>query len=123
MDEGHLVAAVRYVSLNPVLARLVARAEDWPWSSVRAHLAGENDALVNVTSVLARIADFAGLLEETGEAGFAIRNAEGTGRTPGNHDFIAGLERPLARRAPGPKPQKYGACTSVPHAIIAASVV
>ena len=38
MDEDHLIAAVRYVSLNPVRARLVARAEDWPWSSVRASL-------------------------------------------------------------------------------------
>jgi len=29
---------MRYVSLNPVRARLVDRAEDWAWSSVRAHL-------------------------------------------------------------------------------------
>jgi putative transposase len=29
MDEAHLMAAVCYVSLNPVRARLVARAEDW----------------------------------------------------------------------------------------------
>jgi putative transposase len=36
MDEAHLVAAVRYVSLNPVRARLVARARDWRWSSVVA---------------------------------------------------------------------------------------
>ena len=43
MDEAHLVSALRYVSLNPVRARLVARAEDWRWSSVRAHLAGKND--------------------------------------------------------------------------------
>jgi putative transposase len=32
MDEAHLMAAVRYVGLNPVRARLVAKAEDWPWS-------------------------------------------------------------------------------------------
>jgi putative transposase len=38
MDETHLFHAMRYVSLNPVRARLVKRAEDWPWSSVRAHL-------------------------------------------------------------------------------------
>lgn len=35
MDEAHLVAALRYVALNPVRARLVARAQDWPWSSTR----------------------------------------------------------------------------------------
>ncbi len=34
------MAAARYVTLNPVRAGLVVRAEDWPWSSVGAHLAG-----------------------------------------------------------------------------------
>jgi REP element-mobilizing transposase RayT len=29
MDEEHLAAALRYVSLNPVRARLVACAQDW----------------------------------------------------------------------------------------------
>lgn len=36
MDEGHLVAALRYVALNPVRARLVAHATDWPWARTRA---------------------------------------------------------------------------------------
>ena len=36
MDEAHLLAAIRYVALNPVRARLVARATDWRWSSVHA---------------------------------------------------------------------------------------
>ena len=36
MDEEHLMAAARYVAINPVRARLVRRAEDWPWSSARA---------------------------------------------------------------------------------------
>jgi putative transposase len=34
MDEALFMSAVCYVSLNPVRAGLVARAEDWPWSSV-----------------------------------------------------------------------------------------
>ena len=48
MDEPHLLAATRYIALNPVTAGLVSRAEDWPWSSARAHLAGENDELATV---------------------------------------------------------------------------
>lgn len=44
LDEAHLLAAVRYVALNPVRARLVERPEDWAWSSARAHLAGCDDA-------------------------------------------------------------------------------
>ena len=43
MDEEHLAAALRYVSLNPVRARLVERAQDWRWSSTRAHLRGKDD--------------------------------------------------------------------------------
>jgi REP-associated tyrosine transposase len=38
MDEEHFLAALAYVPLNPVRARLVARAGDWRWSSTRAHL-------------------------------------------------------------------------------------
>jgi putative transposase len=38
MDEAHLAAALRYVALNPVRARLVGRAQDWRWSSATAHL-------------------------------------------------------------------------------------
>ena len=40
MDEPSLLAAACYVELNPVRAKLVARAEDWPWSGARAHLSG-----------------------------------------------------------------------------------
>jgi putative transposase len=109
MDEGHLLAAVRYVSLNPVRARLVARAQDWPWSSVRAHLAGADDELVVVRPVLERAPGFAELLSDPDEAGYAaLRVAEGSGRPVGNAEFIADLERllgrPIARRAPGRKP-------------------
>jgi putative transposase len=105
-------ACVRYVSLNPVRARLVARAEDWAWSSVRAHLARRDDGLVRVAPVLSRIDDFAALLAPRGAdaQSFArIREAEGHGRPLANADFIAGLERilgrPIARRAPGRKPK------------------
>ncbi|MBI3675613.1 MAG: transposase [Proteobacteria bacterium] len=111
MDEMHFVAAARYVSLNPVRARLVARAEDWPWSSVRAHLAGKDDGLVSVRPVLDRVRDFAAFLapQNADEDSFtAIRNAEGTGRPLGTKEFVEGLERVLgrkiARRAPGRKP-------------------
>jgi putative transposase len=52
LDDAHLVAAARYVALNPVRARLVACAEDWAWSSARAHLAGRDDALVRVAPLL-----------------------------------------------------------------------
>jgi len=115
MDEAHLMAAVRYVRLNPVRARLAARpearAEDWRWSSVRAHLAGRDDELVSVGPVLHREPGFAGLPATPRAGGFdALRRAEGSGRPVGTADFITDLERVLgrriARRAPGRKPAK-----------------
>jgi len=54
MGEPHLAHAMRYGSLNPVRARVVARAEDWRWSSVGAHVAGIDDDLVTVASALQR---------------------------------------------------------------------
>jgi putative transposase len=62
MDETHLGHAMRYVSLNPVRAKLVERAEDWPWSGVRAHLAGKDDDLVKVAPALERYGNFGAFL-------------------------------------------------------------
>jgi putative transposase len=108
MDESHFRAAVSYVSLNPVRARLVFRAEEWAWSSVRAHLAGEDDSLVSVRPVLDRWPNFRDLLlQDYDEAFTSLRNAEGIGRPLGTADFVTELERrlgrPIARRAPGRK--------------------
>jgi putative transposase len=52
MDEPHLLAAARYIALNPVVAGLVSRAEDWPWSSTRAQLAGEDNELATSGAVV-----------------------------------------------------------------------
>jgi len=119
MDEAHLMAAVRYVALNPVRARLVARAEDWPWSSVRAHLSGADDVLVTVRPVLDRVGRFADVLGDWNEDDVriaALRASETTGRPLGDPHFIGDLERQtgrkLARRRPGPPPRDGGGATS-----------
>jgi putative transposase len=51
MDEAHLAAALRYVCLNPVRARLVERARDWRWSSVRAHVSGRDDGITAIAPI------------------------------------------------------------------------
>jgi putative transposase len=104
MDESHLRSAISYVSLNPVRARLVSRAEEWAWSSVRAHLAGEDDSLVSVRPVLDHWPAFRDLLLEDCEEKFiSLREAEGIGLPLGTADFVTELERrlgrPIARRA------------------------
>ena len=42
MDESNLLKAAAYVELNPVKANMVKKAEDYRWSSVHAHLKGED---------------------------------------------------------------------------------
>ncbi|HXZ01173.1 MAG TPA: transposase [Stellaceae bacterium] len=113
MDEDHLIAAIRYVSLNPVRARLVERAEDWKWSSVRAHLRGKDDGVVTTAPVLDRVGPFADFLREAFDEASAfapLRRSETTGRPIGSEVWIKRLEhaaaRPLAPRKRGPKPRK-----------------
>ncbi|MDX8410293.1 MAG: transposase, partial [Mariprofundaceae bacterium] len=55
MDEHYLLSAVRYVELNPVHANMVDRPEEYPWSSAKAHLAGQDDALVKVGPMMGRV--------------------------------------------------------------------
>ena len=62
MDEPHWLMAVRYLAFNPVRAGLCERPQDWPWSSARAHLAGRDDALVDVSLLLAAAPNVSDLL-------------------------------------------------------------
>jgi putative transposase len=95
LDDAHLVAAARYVALNPVRARLVARAEDWAWSSARAHLGERDDVLVRVAPLLDRVGRFCDLIDSDGdrEAFAALHAARTTGRALGSSEFVAALER------------------------------
>lgn len=112
MDDDYLLAAVRYLALSPVKANLTKRAKDWRWSSVAAHLSGQDDALVQVAAVLERTHRFADLLkpsrqEEVMLAGFEMKAV--IGRPMGSAAFVAELEqrmgRTLAPAKRGPKPK------------------
>ena len=115
MDETWLLAAARYVELNPVRARLVKRARDWPWSSARAHLAGSDDELAQAAPLLALAPDWRGYLAEGLEEPEleALRRHARTGRPLGAPSFLKRLERRLGRvlipRKPGPTPKQAGA--------------
>ncbi len=111
MDEDHLAAALRYVSLNPVRARLVGRARDWRWSSVRAQLTGRDDGVTAIAPVRERYPDFARFLSEEADDDMIkrLRRAETIGRPIGSGKFLAALERKTRRvlkaGKPGPKPR------------------
>ncbi|MGJ5177186.1 transposase [Bradyrhizobium oligotrophicum] len=112
MDEAHLAAALRYVSLNPVRARLVARPQDWAWSSTRAHLRGRDDGLTAREPVKKLFPDIAGLLsralEDEQDQLARLRAAESIGRPIGSDRFLARIEkltgRVLKPAKRGPKP-------------------
>jgi putative transposase len=107
MDEPYLLAAARYIELNPLRAGLVAKAEEWQWSSARAHLAGRDDQLVKVAPLLAMIPDWCAFLNSAmpEEELRDIRQHARTGRPLGGETFLDRLEGMVGRLL---KPQKRG---------------
>ncbi|MEA3008318.1 MAG: REP-associated tyrosine transposase [Sphingomonadales bacterium] len=112
MDEPYLLACARYVELNPVRAGLAARAEDWPWSSARAHLGGGGDALTDAAPLLERWPDWRQVIEAPLDDRLvaAIRERERSGRPLGSPSFarrFAPLREGLRPRRG--RPPKIGA--------------
>jgi putative transposase len=109
MDEPYLLAAARYIELNPLRAGLADSPRAYRWSSARAHLRGKDDLLVKVAPLLDLAGDWRKLL--TGavceEELKRFRAHETTGRVMGDEDFQKRLEkklgRALRRQKPGPK--------------------
>lgn len=87
MDDAHLMFAVRYVERNPVTAMLVAQAEDWRWSSARAHIAGEPDGLTDIEAIGQHVPNWRAMLADGLEASShneAIEKALRGGRNLGD---------------------------------------
>ena len=112
MDEDYLLATVRYVEQNPVAAMLCGSAGQWPWSSARAHLRGQDDDLVRASPMLDRISDWSAYLSNKVEnhQSESIRRHTRTGRPLGTAEFVHNLEqvigKPLAPKRAGRKPAK-----------------
>jgi len=104
-----LLAAVRYIELNPVRAAIVARPEEYGWSSAAAHMAGRDDLLVKVAPLQKLVLDWRSFLSEPIDEKeiMLFRKHERTGRPLGSEGFIVRLEkslgRTLRRQPPGPK--------------------
>lgn len=112
LDERHLLAAVRYVERNPVRAGMVLRAEDYPWSSARAHVNAVYDELLHPCFLSDQIRDWAAFLTAPDDQACSKRleRHARTGRPYGEKDFLDRLERQLGRclrpRKRGPKPAR-----------------
>ena len=109
MDEPYLLAAARYIELNPVRAKMVVAPSNYRWSSARAHLKGKDDGLVKVSPLLKMAGNWRRLLTSAAseEEIELFRQHERTGRVLGDENFQNRLEknlgRVLRRQKPGPK--------------------
>ena len=115
MDEPYLIAAGRYVERNPVRAALAERAEQWPWSSAAAHVAGRSDGWAESAWLNERTAgwvcpwaDYLGAADGDG-IGPALRLHERTGRPLGEKPFVERIGALLGRNllpGKGGRPRK-----------------
>jgi putative transposase len=113
LDEQHLMAAVRYIELNPVRAGLCSAPEEWRWSSVKAHLNGGDDGLVDVEPMLERVSNWGAYLSEAspGRLIETIRENVMSGRPAGGDRFVTMVEKRtgkrLRKRKSGPASKRF----------------
>jgi len=109
LSDRHLYAAVRYVENNPVRAGLVHSAEDYLWSSARAHVKREENYILSDSFLCINRFDWAKYLrEDAGESdNELIRKCTKTGRPMEDDEFVSEIEKHLQRvvkkKRTGPK--------------------
>ena len=111
LDAAYLFTAVRYVEVNPVRAKMVKSADNYPYSSARARINKTKDALLSDFYLLKEIKDWRSYLTLTDDkTEEEMRKHQRTGRPLGDKDFIAELEsksgQDLTFKKSGPKSKK-----------------
>jgi len=99
LDERHLLAAVRYVEMNPVRAGIVTEAWAYKWSSAPFRMGKkEVDRLVKDRTLHGLVKDWSAFLSRPSSAMEpAIRKFTRTGRPAGDASFIRLVERMIGR--------------------------
>ncbi len=96
MDEEYLFAAVRYVEQNPVKAGLVQNAEDYPWSSAKAHVKHSKDEILSDCFLTNHITDWSDYLKVASERDHEmIEKHTRTGKPLGSEFFTHQIENKL----------------------------
>jgi len=103
LDDAYLWAAIRYVERNPVRAKMVLKAEEYPWSSAAAHCGLAEDLLlsqhVDWKKQRQQIIDWSSWLAESDEPSaleVLRRNVE-KGLPCGTEKFVQSLEKIAGR--------------------------
>lgn len=113
-SDAYFLACCRYIELNPVRARMVARPGDYRWSSYRANAEGTADPLIVAhplyqalgAAPAARQKAYRGLFREALDDAFldAVRAATNGGWALGDETFRRRVAKAVGRRvAPLPK--------------------
>jgi putative transposase len=99
LDETHCYAAIRYIERNPVRAGIVTRAEEYPWSSARAHIMKVPDPLLSDDAIQIGISNWSNFLgqKDNDEDIQRFIDHEQTGRPLGSEDFVKRLEQLTGR--------------------------
>ncbi len=112
MDDDFVLPAAHFIEMTPVMAGMAKTPDAFRWSSARAHLKGEDDALCSVAPLLSRSGDWESFLQKGINIGHAqkIMAHIKTGRPLGSTSFIEALEeltgRNLKKKKPGRKPMQ-----------------
>ncbi len=109
LNEPHLYAAMRYIERNPVRAKIVENAWEYPWSSASAHVFKQNDSLLEDNFMVSEIKDWRLFLSEKDNQNDInlFKMHANSGRPLGDSQFIEKIGkltgRFLNKQKPGPK--------------------
>ncbi|UCB56487.1 MAG: transposase [Candidatus Omnitrophota bacterium] len=94
LDERYLLAATRYILLNPVKAKLAKKPWDYEWSSTKHHMMIDNDSLVKDSLLKTLVENWKDFLNAASpdEDVRLFQLHERTGRPLGDNTFIEKLE-------------------------------
>ncbi len=99
-EDTYLWAVARYIENNPVRVDIVKKAEDYPWSSARAHLLKIKDSTLSGKSWLEenKINAYLNFLRKDDNlVDSQIRKVTSTGRVLGQEEFIKNIGKIIGR--------------------------
>lgn len=99
LESNRILPSFRYIENNPVRAGIVKTAEEYPWSSARAHVLGTPDDLLSPHELGIRRKEWQAFLrkQEVEDEFRDIRERTKTGRPLGGDEFILQLEETFKR--------------------------